>query len=353
MSDKDEKPVKGLGSRIVKAARDVAVNALRSAADKLEGPHAVFDADGVAIDLPIDLGRGTMWATQDQIAALYGRDKATVREHLKNLYENNELDQSAVEGKFPLTAADGKTCQVTHYSLSAVLKLGFKIHSPRAAAFREWAANTLGRYVVEGFALNEKRLREDPVALQSLTSRVRALRAEEKNLYAKVRECFMMSASDYDKESEEARRFFLTLQEKFTYAASEHTSAELVLARADHTKERMGLSTCSGARPVLKDVMIGKNYLLEHELEYLRLVSDAFLIFVESKAMKDKKLSMADLLKKMDEILVLHEMPVFPGWKPSNTRERADKHAKKQLELFNTRTGQERYAAARTIAPPA
>jgi hypothetical protein len=146
-----------------------------------------------------------------------------------------------------------------------------------------------------------------------------------------------------DGSSDEARKFYIALQEKFTYAASEHTSAEIILDRADATKDKMGLSTCAGGVPTKQEVTTAKNYLRENELPYLQLVADAFLVFVEGKAMKGKQLTMAELLVKMD-----NEMPVFARYTGPFLKPKADAHAKRQLELFQARQGGENLARATT-----
>ncbi|MDH2310322.1 RhuM family protein [Methylobacterium brachiatum] len=347
---------RGVQERVA-SARSAAAETIRDVADrtarKVEGPKASYQGAAAPIELQLDVVGGTMWATQHQMADLFGVNQPAIAKHIQNIFETNELqDDEATHSKMELVRDEGGrqvAREVEHYSLDMIIAVGYRVSSRQATEFRRWATDKLSAYVREGYVLNERRLRDDPDALQSLVEKVRALRVEEKNLYARVRDCFKLTASDYDPQSDEARRFYAALQEKFTYAASEHTTAELILARADGSKAMMGMSSYLGDKPTLAEARKGKNYLLEEELHYLRLVADAFLIFVEGKAMKGKKLTMAELLVKMDKILEFNEMPVFPGYRNGYQRDRADAYAKAQYELFKSRTTQERYAAARRL----
>ncbi len=346
MSVKKERLKKGFGQRIGDKFKTIAARTLRGAADFIEGPRASFEATSTAVDLQIDLTHETIWATQQQIAELFERDKRTISEHLKNLFIEKELDEEAVVRKFRTTGADGKTYDLLHYNLDAILAIGYRVSSPKATRFRQWATKTLRSYIVDGYVLNEERLRKDSDALQELAEKVRALRTEEVNLYKRVRDCFKLSASDYDGSSAEARSFYAVLQDKFLYAACETTAAEIVLTRADANKPKMGMTSFDGARPTLQDAKTGKNYLSPEELRFLQIVADAFLLFAEGKAMMGKKLVMAELLSKMDRLLEFHEMPVFPGYGKDYLRPKADAHAEKQLKLFQARVDGEKFSRA-------
>lgn len=154
-----------------------------------------------------------------------------------------------------------------HYNLDAILAVGTRVRSPRATQFRQWALRILKDYVVHGYALNEERLRNDPAAAQSLAEKVREIRFDEKNLYARVRDCVAAVASDYDGSSGEIRKFFAKMQDKFDFAACEQTAQQLLLARADGTKDRIGMTTQLNARPTLADANIAENYLSSEEVK--------------------------------------------------------------------------------------
>lgn len=345
----------GLADRLTAGVRSVAASALRGMARRIEGPKESYQGVSAPVEFQLDISGGTMWATQQQMADLFGVNQPAIAKHIQNILETNELaDDEATHSKMELVRSEaGRQVarEIDHYSLDMIIAVGYRVSSRQATEFRRWATDKLAAYVRQGYVLNERRLRDDPDALQALVEKVRALRVEEKNLYARVRDCFKMTASDYDPQSLEARQFYTALQEKFTYAASEHTTAELILARADGNKAMMGMGSYLGDKLTLADARIGKNYLHKEELHYLRLVADAFLIFVEGKAMKGKKLTMAELLLKMDKILEFNEMPVFPGYRHGFQRDQADAHVKTQYELFKQRTTQTRYNEARRLPP--
>lgn len=364
MSQENNGSKRGFGRRLADGVRNAAegvrtatASALRGVAGRIEGPKASFEVAGSEIEFQFDMVGETIWATQQQMADLFGVDRSVVAKHVQNIFSDNELDQGpATCAKIAQVRSEGSrqvTREVEHYSLDMILAVGYRVSSKKATDFRRWATTKLAAYLRDGYVLNEQRLRADPDALQSLAEKVRALRSDEKHIYAKVRDAFVLTASDYDPASVEARKFFTTLQEKFTYAAAECTSAELILARADSTKAMMGMASFLGSKLTKRDTTVGKNYLLEEEIRYLHLVSEAFLVFLEGKAMKGKKITMAELAAKMDKILEFNEMPVFPGYKESYLRDKADTHAHRQYELFKARTTQERYDDARRIPPSA
>lgn len=344
----------GFVERTIGKVRDAGASALRDFAKRIEGPKASFDLAGPPIEFQFDVGAETIWATQQQMAELFEVNVPAISKHISNIYAEGELDRAPTLSILETVRSEGArqvTREMEHYSLDMILAVGYRVSGKKATQFRQWATSKLGAYIRDGYVLNERRLRDDPDALQSLAEKVRALRSEEKHVYARVRDAFVLTASDYDSSSDEARRFFTSLQEKFTYAAAECTSAELILARADGSKDHMGMSSFLGAKLTKKDTTIAKNYLLDQELKYLHLVSEAFLVFLEGKAMKGKKITMAELASKMDRILEFNEMPVFPGYKQGYLRDRADAHAHKQYELFKTRAAQAKYDQSRGIPP--
>jgi hypothetical protein len=177
-------------------------------------------------DIPfnVDLTAATVWATQNQIADLYGRDKSVIAKHIKNVLDDKELEEKSVVAKFATTGPDGKTYEITHYDLQMILAVGFRTKSPEAVDFRRWANDTLQRYLKDGYAINEKRLRSDPAAADSLAKRLRAIRAEEKHLFASVRDFFKEASIDYDPASRHCKTFYAVVQDKFHYARQRHDS---------------------------------------------------------------------------------------------------------------------------------
>jgi hypothetical protein len=327
----DTEKKRSLGQR-VKDRLDAAVNFVKAVVPF--DAFARFKADGREIDFPVDFEKDTVWATQQQIADLFGKDRRTVNEHIKNVFLTKELDESSVCRKFRQTAADGKVYEVLHYNLDVILSVGYRVSSPKATEFRKWASTVLKGYIEDGYALNGKRLNSDPAALLKLAQEVRAIRTSEKNLYAQVRETFVQCSIDYDKDDPAARTFFATSQDTFHFAAAEQTAVQIILTRADAKKPNMGLVALGNRSPTAADVTVAKNYCQPDELRKMELIGEAWLLYAEGMAMQGKQVSMERLLRKLKDLVAQYEFPVFPGYGRGPTRADAEKHAKAQLDLF-------------------
>jgi hypothetical protein len=317
---------------ITRAIRKAA-RGLNRIADQLEFALVRFKGDRSDINFNIDLTQETVWSTQAQMAELFDVDRSVITKHVKNIFESKELDENRVCAEFAHTGPDGKTYQVKNYNLDVILSVGYRVSSTKATAFRQWATKTLRSYVVDGYAINEARLRDDPAALKKLAAKVRALRADEKNIYAAVRECFKISASDYDKASQETRSFYARLQDKFHYAVAGMTASQVILDRADHRQPDMGLKTMNGKIPALTDATVAKNYLDSDELYALHLLCEQFLLYAESKALRGQKMTMKELARKLDALMETNEYPVFKEYK-DYLKDRAIQHAQTELALY-------------------
>lgn len=285
------------------------------------------------IDFRIDPESQSLWATQAQIAALFDTKQPNVSTHLKNIFDDGELVQESNIKKFN-TAASAKP--VTFYSLDTIISVGYRVNSKKATKFRQWATTTLTAYIEQGYVINEHALRASPDKLNNLAREVRALRAGEKQIYAKVRECFKISASDYDQSSKLVRKFYALLTDKFLHAVTRQTSSKLVLDRADHLEEKMGLQTYEGKEPKANEVTVGKNYLRSDELYRLHLLSEQFLLYAESTALSGKRMTMASLHDQLDRLLRLNDYPVFEGYK-DYLKDDAVRHAKEELRRYRVR----------------
>lgn len=302
---------------------------------------AKFDVESGSIELPIDMEGDTVWATQQQIADLFGVRVPAVSKHILNIYEEGELDQEATLSKMERVQIEGKrevSRSLEHYNLDVILAVGYRVSGKKATEFRKWANSVLRGYIENGYALNGKRLNSDPQALLNLSQEVRAIRTSEKNLYAQVREVFKIAAIDYEPSSEEARKFFAETQDTMHYAATEMTASEIIVMRSDASKPNMGLVALGNQRPTKADAQIAKNYCPANELRQMELVGEAFLLFVEGLAERDKKVSMARLLAKFRAVVEFYEYPVFPGYVYSRpTSAQAKKYATEQYEMFQSR----------------
>lgn len=333
MTEDNDSPIKRTMGQRLKDGATKAVAFVRGVVQF--DAFAKFRSGSSELDFPIDFDGDTVWSTQEQMAELFGVDRTVVSKHLKNLFQDEELDQTAVCAKFARTASDGKSYEVLHYSLDAILAVGFKISSKKALAFRKWAATVLKGYIQDGYALNGSRLNSDPAALMRLAQEVRAIRTSEKNLYTQVREAFAQCSIDYDKDDPAARTFFATSQDIFHFAASEQTAIQIIMSRADATKPNMGLTALGNRRPTAEDVKVAKNYCSPDELRKMELVGEGWLLYAEGMAMQGKQVSMERLLQKLRDLIELNEFPVFPGYSRGGpSRDDANRHAKAQLELF-------------------
>ncbi len=297
-------------------------------------------------DFSLDPTNETMWATQQQIADAFGITTNTVGEHLKNIFRESELDEAAVSRKFRATGKDGKVYNYLHYNLEAILSVGYRVSSKRATAFRQFATGVLKSYLTQGFAINEARLQDDPHALKELAAKVRALRADEINVYKAVRDVFAFASSDYSKDSPDVPKFFAKLQDKFTYAVTGQLSSQILLERANHLLRDVGMTSMKGSRPSHADVQKAKNYLDKDEIYQLHLLCEQFLLFVETAALRGRKLTMQELSTKFDELIRLIGFPVFSEYRDA-LAERARRHVIRELELYQNRMVAERNAEKR------
>ena len=257
-----------------------------------------FDGENAPVDLNFDWSHETVWATQKQIADLFGVDRSVVTKHISNIFDSGELDRDATCASYALVRLEGGRSvsrDVEHYNLDVILSVGYRVSSAKATEFRKWATQTLRRYITDGYALNEARLRSDPNALRDLAAQVRALRSEEKSIYEAVRDCFKVASMDYDKDSPKVRTFYAKLQDKFLYAITGKTASELILERADAAKHNMGLTSTKGKLPTKADATVGKNYLQRDEIYVLHILCEQFLLYAESRAIRGKSMTMDDL----------------------------------------------------------
>ena len=246
----------------------------------------------------------TVWLTQAQLCELYQSSKANVSEHIKNIFEEGELEGNSVVRKIRTTAADGKSYAVNHYNLDMIISLGYRVKSSIATQFRRWATERLKEYMIKGFTMDDERLKNlgGGNYWHELLERIRDIRSSEKVLYRQVLDLYATSA-DYDPNSAESVAFFKMVQNKLHYATHGHTSAELIYERADADKPFMGLTTFAGELPALKDVTIAKNYLSEDELKILNNLVSGYFDFAEVQAMRHNPMYMSDYVEHLDRIL--------------------------------------------------
>ena len=315
----------------VKRQREQA-NAL---SEQIELELVRFDGENAPIEFNVDWALETVWASPRQMADLFGKDVRTIDEHLVKLFASGELDRLATIRKFGIVRREGGrqvSREVEHYNLDVILTVGYRINGDQAAAFRKWASGILKSYLIKGYALNEERLKTDSAALRNLAAQVRALRSEEITIYQAVRDCFKIAATDYDKDAPAVRSFYAALQDKFLYAITGMTASQLILKRADCAKPNMGVTAPKGRFPTLVEAKVGKSYLYKDELYVLHILCEQFLLYAESKAIRGKSMTMAELGAKLDQLLSTNEYPVFAGYSGRDyLKDRAMEHASREL----------------------
>lgn len=280
--------------------------------DDSKGNLIIYQAEDGRVRVECRHVDATIWLSQALMGELFDRSKKTISEHLQNLFEEGELDPDSVVRNFRTTAADGKTYDVAHYNLEAILAVGFRVKSPRGTQFRYWANSQLRELIVKGFAMDDERLK-NPGGwdyFDELLARIREIRASEKRFYQKVRDLFALSSDyhTYEKEKE-TQLFFAEVQNKLLYAATRHTAAEIIVERADPDKPNMALTTWSGSRVRKQDIMIAKNYLSEDEIDIVNRLVVIFLEQAELRVKQQKDLTLQFWRSSVDRMLVSNDQP--------------------------------------------
>lgn len=268
------------------------------------GEIIIYQSDDGLTHIDVRIGNETVWLTMSQIATLFNRSKSTISRHLKNIFEEAELNREAVVANFATTAADGKSYLVDYYNLDAIIAVGYRVKSLQGTRFRQWATERLREYMIKGFALDDERLKQlgGGNYWKELLARIRDIRSSEKVLYRQVLDLYATSL-DYDPKSAESIHFFQIVQNKLHYAAHGHTAAEVIYERANADSPFMGLRTFSGERPTLKDVGIAKNYLNEMELSVLNNLVSGYFDIAEINAMEHRPMYMKDYIAQLDAVL--------------------------------------------------
>lgn len=287
----------------------------------------------------------TMWLTQKMMADLFGTTTQNVQQHLDAIYRSGELDEDSTIKIFLTVRQEGSRTvnrSVKHYNLDAIIAVGYRVNSKQATHFRQWATQVLKEYIIKGFALDDDRLKQAKTVLgkdyfQELLERVRSIRASEQRIWLQVTEIFKECSIDYDSHSLEARRFFATVQNRFHFAINNQTAAEIIHARADHTKPHMGLKTWSNSpegRVNKSDTTIAKNYLDEKELKSLERSVNSYFDYIEGQIERKKKFNMLELRQSVDKFLAFNDLPVLEG-NGQVSKKQAEEKAHKEYEIFN------------------
>ena len=280
--------------------------------DKDKGQIILYQTQDGESKIEVKLANETVWLTADQMAELFQRNKSTISRHIKNVFEEGELNKEVVVAKFAITtqhgAIEGKiqTHLVDFYNLDMIISVGYRVKSYRGVQFRIWATQVLKEYLIKGFALNDELLKNAGGGnyFDELLARIRDIRSSEKIFYRKVLEIYALSI-DYDPRTEATKQFFATVQNKMHYSVHGHTAAEVIYNRADAEKDFMGLTTWTGMLPKKTDAEYAKNYLTGEELDILNRIVNLFLDFAELQAKSHTPMYMKDWVQKLDDFLKL------------------------------------------------
>lgn len=273
--------------------------------------------DGVS-KIEVTLRNETVWLTLDQMSELFQRNKSTISRHIKNIFEDTELDKDVVVAIFATTTQHGaiqgktQTHLVEFYNLDMIISVGYRVHSYRGVQFRQWATMVLKEYLKKGFVLNDELLKNGGRGnyFDELLARIRDIRSSEKIFYRKVLEIYALSI-DYDPRVEITKNFFATVQNKMHFAAHGHTAAEIIYNRADAAKDFMGLTTWTGMMPKRTDAEFAKNYLNEEEIDTLNRIVNLYIDYAELRAKDHKPMYMQDWIQKLDDFLRLSDKEIL------------------------------------------
>lgn len=300
----------------------------------------IYQSGNGKVKLDVMLENETIWLSQKQLCELYGKSKSTISEHIKAIFDDEELDRNSVVRFFRTTASDGKNYDVEHYNLDMIIALGFKVRSRSGVQFRKWANSTLKEYIIKGFALDDDRLKNPvigdvkaPDYFDELLHRIKDIRASEKRVYLRIKEIFKL-AGDYDPTWRETTNFFSRIQNKLHFAITHQTAAEIIHSRADATKPNMGITAIEKENIKSTDVVVAKNYLNEQEIDELNRIVIMWLDYAEDQANRRKQIFLKDWEEKLDSFLKFNEREVLGNF-GSVTKKEADKVAKEEYKKFS------------------
>lgn len=281
-----------------------------------------------------------IWLSQKMMGVLYSVNVRTINDHLKKIFGDNELQKDSVIRNFRITASDGKNYDTQHYNLSAIIAVGYKVNSERAVLFRKWATQIVQEFTIKGFAMDDERLKNDGTILgkkyfEEQLQRIREIRISERKFYQKITDIYS-TAIDYDVSAASTQRFFATVQNKLHWAIHGNTAAELIVNRADHQKQNMGLTTWKDA-PQGKiqkfDVSVAKNYLSETEMQQLQRLVSAYLDIAEDMALRQIPMTMEDWEVRLNRFIAATDREILQN-AGKVTAEIAKAHAETEFEKY-------------------
>lgn len=298
-----------------------------------------------AVRVDVFIENETVWLSQKSMGELFGVTKKTISEHLGNIFTSNELQREATVRNFRTVQTEGErkvTRTIEYYNLDAIISVGYRVNSSKATQFRIWATNTLKEYIIKGFVMDDKRLKQGQTIFgkdyfKELLQRIRSIRTSERRIYQQVTDIFAECSIDYDKNSEITKHFYAMVQNKFHFAITGKTAAEIVFKTVNSKKEHMGLSTWNNApdgRVLKSDVIVAKNYLQENEIKQLERTVTGYFDYIEGLIERENTFTMEQLAISVNEFLSFNKYKILEG-KGKVSKLQADKKAVKEYDTFN------------------
>ena len=284
----------------------------------------------------------TIWCTQKAMAQLFGVGVPAISKHLKNIFEEGELQMDSVISKMETTATDNKNYSTTFYSLDAIIAVGYRVNSMKATRFRQWATKILNEYIRKGFVLDDDRLKQGTALFgkdyfRELLERVRSIRASERRIWQQITDIYAECSTDYDRNSPTTKEFYATMQNRFHYAITGQTAAEIIYSKADHTKEHMGLTTWKNSpngRILKSDVSVAKNYLDEKQIRQLERTVTSYFDYIENLIERQNTFTMEQFAASVDKFLTFNDYKILPD-KGRVSAAQAKEKAENEYDIFN------------------
>lgn len=304
----------------------------------------LYTAPNGEIKVEVLLGNETIWLTQKRMAELFGVGVPAISKHLENIFDSNELQREATVSILETVRQEGDRSvrrKLEYYNLDAVISVGYRVNSAQATQFRIWATQLIKEYIIKGFAMDDERLKNGRYFgkdyFRELLERVRSIRASERRVYQQITDIFAECSIDYDPKSETTRLFYAHVQDRFHYAITGHTAAEIISQKADASKPLMGMSTYKNApagRVLKSDSTVAKNYLSEAEIKQLERAISAFFDYIEGIIERRNTFTMEGFAESVDKFLAFNEYRILEGY-GKVTRRQADDKAIAEYEKFN------------------
>lgn len=305
----------------------------------------LYTAPSGEVRIEIYIQNETIWLTQQKIAELFDVDRTVVTKHLQNIYSEGELDKDATSAKFAQVQKEGDRDvkrSIEFYNLDAIISVGYRVNSTKATQFRIWATKTLKEYIIKGFAIDDDRLKQGKTVFgkdyfKELLERVRSIRASERRIYQQVTDIFAECSIDYDPNSTITKKFYATVQNKFHYAITGKTAAEIIFQNADSNKENMGLTTWKNApdgRILKSDTNIAKNYLQETKIKQLERTVTGYFDYIEGLIERENTFTMEQLALSVNKFLEFNEYRVLDG-PGKKSKKQAENKAFAEYDKFN------------------